>query len=114
MSYLLLFIVSLLTCCGQLSQKTAVERWKTLPEALRLRQTTLWLLLSAVLLGIAMLVWLRVLQLLPLSVAYPAISLNFVLVTICGQYVFNEPTNKRHWAGIVCIIFGISLMGYSL
>ncbi|AKJ43359.1 4-amino-4-deoxy-L-arabinose-phosphoundecaprenol flippase subunit ArnE [Pragia fontium] len=114
MSYLLLFIVSILTCCGQLSQKVAAQRWQSHPESSRLRVTLYWLFLSALLLGVAMLVWLRVLQLLPLSVAYPMISLNFVLVTLCARYVFGEPTDKQHWIGIGLIMLGIFLMSRGL
>ncbi|AWH89114.1 4-amino-4-deoxy-L-arabinose-phosphoundecaprenol flippase subunit ArnE [Limnobaculum parvum] len=114
MSYLLLLMVCVLTCCGQLCQKMAVDRWQTLPESSRLSATLYWLLSGLVLLGLAMLIWLRVLQMLPLSVAYSTISFNFVMVTLCARYIFHEPTDKQHWIGIGLIIIGIFLMSCSL
>lgn len=114
MSYLLLLLVCVLTCAGQIGQKVAAERWKTLPASVRLRPVVFWLVLSAASLGIAMFIWLRVLQQLPLSVAYPMISLNFVIVALCARYLFREPTDKQHWIGTGLILLGIFLMSRSL
>jgi undecaprenyl phosphate-alpha-L-ara4N flippase subunit ArnE len=51
-----------------------------------------------------------VLQRLPLSLAYPMLSLNFVMVTLAARWLFHEPTSARHWCGVASIMLGILLM----
>lgn len=106
---LLVLVVSVLTCAGQLCQKQAAQvSGKGAAYVLR------WLGLAVLLLGIAMLLWLRVLQLLPLSLAYPMLSLNFVLITLCARWLFHEYVDRRHWFGVLLIMSGIALMSVSL
>lgn len=106
MSYLLLIVASLLSCGGQLCQKQAAHQTR---RVLLLR----WLLLALALLGLAMLVWLRVLQQLPVSIAYPMLSMNFILVTLAARLVWRETVDKRHLLGIGLIVAGIVMMGVS-
>ncbi|MBU9829632.1 4-amino-4-deoxy-L-arabinose-phosphoundecaprenol flippase subunit ArnE [Rahnella sp. FC061912-K] len=107
--FLLVLAVSVITCAGQLCQKQAAQvSGKGVSFVLR------WLALAVVLLGIGMLLWLRVLQLLPLSLAYPMLSLNFVLITLCARWFFHEYVDTRHWCGVVLIMSGIALMSVSL
>ena len=111
MSYLLLVLVSLLTCTGQLLQKQAVDSWKARADGtLQDMLLSPWLWGAIVALGSAMLLWLLVLQHLPVSVAYPMLSLNFVFVTLAARYFFAEPTDLRHWLGIGLIMTGIVLL----
>ncbi|CAI0700533.1 MULTISPECIES: 4-amino-4-deoxy-L-arabinose-phosphoundecaprenol flippase subunit ArnE [Serratia] len=107
--YLLVIVVSLLTCGGQLCQKQAAQCWQLAP-AVRRGPTLRWLALAVLLLGLGMAVWLNVLQRLPLSLAYPTLSLNFVLVTLAARWLFKEPTTVRHWCGVGSIMLGILLM----
>ncbi len=109
MAYILVILVSLLTCAGQLCQKQAAQCWRQAADR-RLNITLRWLAAAVVLLGLGMLVWLNVLQRLPLSLAYPMLSFNFVLVTLAARWLFNEPTPPRHWCGVASIMLGILLM----
>ncbi|GAB2929410.1 4-amino-4-deoxy-L-arabinose-phosphoundecaprenol flippase subunit ArnE [Hafnia psychrotolerans] len=103
--YLLVLVVSVLTCAGQLCQKQAAQIGKgNVGSVLR------WLALAVCLLGLAMLLWLRVLQQLPLSIAYPMLSLNFVLITLSARWIFKEQIDRRHWVGVGFIMLGIALM----
>lgn len=111
--FLLVVVVSLLTCGGQLCQKQASHRWQQ-SDALRLQSTLRWLALAVVLLGLGMAVWLNVLQRLPLSLAYPMLSFNFVLVTLAARWFYHEPTTARHWCGVASIMLGILLMSVHL
>lgn len=108
MNSVLIVIASLLSCASQLCQKQATRhagvRWRT-GHLLR------WLALSLLLLGMAMLVWLRVLQQTPVSVAYPMLSLNFILVTLAARWLWREPVTLRHALGIVLIVAGIVTLG---
>ncbi|SPZ19670.1 Undecaprenyl phosphate-aminoarabinose flippase subunit ArnE [Providencia rettgeri] len=55
-------------------------------------------------------VWLKLLETMPLSIAYPMLSINFVLITLIGQFVYKEQTGLNHWLGVAAIMFGILLM----
>ncbi|TPG62652.1 4-amino-4-deoxy-L-arabinose-phosphoundecaprenol flippase subunit ArnE [Ewingella americana] len=103
--YLLVLVVSMLTCAGQLCQKQASQVEKgNVTRVLR------WLAVAICLLGFAMLLWLHVLQQLPLSIAYPMLSLNFVLITLSARWIFKEQVDRRHWIGVGFIMLGIALM----
>jgi undecaprenyl phosphate-alpha-L-ara4N flippase subunit ArnE len=103
--YFFVLVVSILTCAGQLCQKQAAQvGGDSFRPALR------WFVLAIALLGLAMLFWLRVLQQIPLSIAYPMLSLNFVLITLCARWIFKENVDRRHWMGVGFIMLGIALM----
>ncbi|MFW5388014.1 4-amino-4-deoxy-L-arabinose-phosphoundecaprenol flippase subunit ArnE [Yersinia sp. 2542 StPb PI] len=112
-NYLLLIVVSLLTCAGQLCQKQAAQCWGQSGEK-RLAPTLRWLAIAVILLGLGMVLWLRLLQHLPLSVAYPLLSFNFVLVTLAAQLFYGEKATSRHWLGVAAIMFGILLISWHL
>ncbi|WP_411569400.1 4-amino-4-deoxy-L-arabinose-phosphoundecaprenol flippase subunit ArnE [Serratia sp. UGAL515B_01] len=112
MAYLLVIMVSLLTCAGQLCQKQAAQVWQQASEH-RLVVTLRWLVLAIISLGLGMAIWLIVLQRLPLSLAYPMLSFNFVLVTLAASWLFNETTTLRHWLGVGAIVLGILLMSFN-
>jgi len=71
-----------------------------------------------VLLGLAFyalgaLAWIAVLSRLDLSVAYPFLALNFVLVTLSGRFLLGETVPPLRWLGILVIIAGILLVAKS-
>ncbi|RAU34298.1 4-amino-4-deoxy-L-arabinose-phosphoundecaprenol flippase subunit ArnE [Enterobacter sp. ECC-175] len=106
-----LILSSLLSCAGQLCQKQATRPAKA---GRRGRHLMLWLGLALLALGSGMLVWLVVLQHLPVGIAYPMLSLNFVWVTLAAKAVWHENVAPRHWLGVGLIIIGIILLGGSL
>ncbi|MGB9097141.1 4-amino-4-deoxy-L-arabinose-phosphoundecaprenol flippase subunit ArnE [Erwinia sp.] len=107
MSLLLILLASLLSCAGQLCQKQAAH------YGLRKGKSHLlfWLGLSVLMLGLAMLIWLVVLQSVPVGVAYPMLSLNFIFVVLAARWLWKEPVPFRHWIGIVLIVVGVAVMG---
>ncbi|WP_223596225.1 4-amino-4-deoxy-L-arabinose-phosphoundecaprenol flippase subunit ArnE [Pseudomonas sp. A-R-19] len=111
MSLLLLLVACLLTCLGQIAQKYAVESWRGQSSgwADKLRSPWLWLALAS--LGLGLLVWLLVLQRLEVGIAYPMLSLNFVLITLVARFVFHETIDRRHWLGVALVIGGVALLG---
>ena len=111
MSLLLVLAACLLTCLGQIAQKYAVESWRVTPSGWgkKLRSPWLWLALAA--LGAGLLVWLLVLQRLEVGVAYPMLSLNFVLITLIARFLFHEAIDCRHWMGVALVIGGVILLG---
>ncbi|MCP0683384.1 hypothetical protein KU626_23860, partial [Salmonella enterica subsp. enterica serovar Mbandaka] len=50
-----------------------------------------WLGLALICMGAAMVLWLLVLQTLPVGIAYPMLSLNFVWVTLAGRKISITP-----------------------
>ena len=114
MSLLWILLACLLTCLGQVAQKYAVESWRDQPSSLlaKLRSPWLWLALAS--LGLGLLVWLLVLQRLDVGVAYPMLSLNFVLITLIARFVFHESVDRRHWIGVAVVIAGVALLGGQL
>ncbi|WP_340617158.1 4-amino-4-deoxy-L-arabinose-phosphoundecaprenol flippase subunit ArnE [Xenorhabdus entomophaga] len=109
----LLFLVSLLTCAGQLCQKQAVICWQKKDTPHKGVSMVIWLSGAILLLGIGMIFWLRLLQFLPLSIAYPILSINFVVVTLIGQFLYQEKVGLKHWIGVFAIMLGILLMSLS-
>jgi len=110
MTVLSLLLASLLSCAGQLCQKQATRPAKS---GRRGAHITLWLGLALLTLGSGMALWLVVLQRLPVGIAYPMLSLNFVWVTLAAKFIWKEPVNWRHWAGVSLIIVGILVLGGS-
>ena len=112
MSFLLLLVVCALTCCGQLCQKQAVECWRrSPPPPTRWKKALAWLATGVAAMGLGLLVWLWVLRLLPLSVAYPMLSLNFVLMALAARWFFHERIDRGHMLGIASIMLGVALLG---
>ncbi|CAI8717339.1 4-amino-4-deoxy-L-arabinose-phosphoundecaprenol flippase subunit ArnE [Kosakonia sp. YIM B13611] len=110
-SWLWLALASLLSCAGQLCQKQAT---RPVPMAQRSKHLGLWLGLALMALGAGMALWLLVLQRIPVGVAYPMLSLNFVWVTLAARFLWREPVSLRHAFGVALIIIGIVLLGSSL
>lgn len=108
MIWLVLVLASLLSVAGQLCQKQATLR---VPTSARRRHLILWLGLALACLALAMLLWLLVLQNIPVGIAYPMLSLNFVWVTLLAWKIWREPVALRHWLGIMLIISGIFILG---
>ncbi|MEQ5183494.1 4-amino-4-deoxy-L-arabinose-phosphoundecaprenol flippase subunit ArnE [Providencia rettgeri] len=110
---LLLLLVSVLTCIGQIAQKQAVVTWQG-DKQNKAASAIRWLVLAVLMLGLGMLFWLKLLETMPLSIAYPMLSINFVLVTLIGQFVYHEQTGLNHWLGVASIMIGILLMSISV
>ena len=111
MSWFLLLTACLLTCLGQVAQKFAVESWRGVDSSWADKLRSPWLWLALVSLGAGLVVWLLVLQRLEVGIAYPMLSLNFVLITLIARFIFREPIDRRHWLGVALVIGGVVLLG---
>ncbi|UWF52090.1 4-amino-4-deoxy-L-arabinose-phosphoundecaprenol flippase subunit ArnE [Pseudomonas sp. N3-W] len=111
MSLILLLVACLLTCLGQVAQKYAVESWRGEDSSWAKKLRSPWLWLALLSLGFGLLVWLLVLQRLEVGVAYPMLSLNFVLITLVARFVFHETVDRRHWLGVALVMGGVVLLG---
>ena len=61
--------------------------------------------------GLSTVLYLSVLARLELSLAYPTVSIGYVLVIIMSRVIFKESVSPTRWfaAGIIC--FGVVLVG---
>ncbi|HHT7469120.1 TPA: 4-amino-4-deoxy-L-arabinose-phosphoundecaprenol flippase subunit ArnE [Raoultella planticola] len=110
-TWICLALASLLSCAGQLCQKQATRPSKSRRRG---RHILGWLGLALLALCGGMLLWLSVLQSIPVSVAYPMLSLNFVWVTLAAWGIWREPVARRHWVGVGLIVVGIVVLGSSV
>jgi len=62
-------------------------------------------------LGISILLYLQALSNLNLSVAYPTLSLGYVLVIIMSKICFKEPISPIRWIAVLIICAGVTLVG---
>ena len=72
-----------------------------------------WVLLGLMMYGIGALSWVVVLSRLDLSIAYPFLALNFVLVALISWLLLGESIPGLRWVGIGCICVGILLIARS-
>ncbi|WP_130833938.1 4-amino-4-deoxy-L-arabinose-phosphoundecaprenol flippase subunit ArnE [[Erwinia] mediterraneensis] len=107
MTPLLIILVSLLSSGAQLCQKQATQKAGR-------RHQRLWLGLSLILLTAGLLLWLLVLQRVDVSVAYPMLSLNFILVPLAARALWQEPIADGYWPGVMLIVIGVMLAGGAL
>lgn len=64
--------------------------------------------------GVAMLLWLLVLQRVPVSQAYPMLSLNFIFVALAGRILWRERLTLRQIFGTLLVVTGVALMASQL
>jgi undecaprenyl phosphate-alpha-L-ara4N flippase subunit ArnE len=57
-------------------------------------------------------VWVLILKKVKLSVAYPMVSLTYVLILLISRYLFSEPIAMQQVAGSVTLVAGVFLVGY--
>jgi multidrug transporter EmrE-like cation transporter len=109
----------LFTALGQIMLKWRLSLLKSLPSGfghkllflVNLIFTDPFIFFGFVFAFVASLFWLNALNKLELNVAYPMMSLSFVLVFLFSSYFFHE---KIHWlqvCGLAFILLGVSLIG---
>jgi len=117
LSYFLVVLTIAFTVYGQI-----VIKWQVLQAgALPLNSGKLWFVLklllnpwviSALLAAFAAAVcWIGAMTKLELSKAYPFMALNFILVTLFANLLFNEPVTWPRVAGLVLVVLGLVVGG---
>lgn len=72
-----------------------------------------WVLGGLALYGIGAVAWIAVLSRLDLSLAYPLLALNFVLITVSSRFFLGESIPSMRWLGILVICVGIVIVARS-
>jgi multidrug transporter EmrE-like cation transporter len=113
----LVLLAVLLTVFAQLAFRAQVGAMPGLPADMSgrlifvLKVLTSPLVMGAlVAAGVVAVCWTMALTSLPLSVAYPMLSLTFPLVVVGAHYFFGELVDWRTFAGLFLILAGITVM----
>jgi multidrug transporter EmrE-like cation transporter len=62
---------------------------------------------------ISVFVWILGLSRVPVSIAYPMLSLGYVVNAIAAHYLFGEAVSAQRWLGIGFIIVGVYVVARS-
>jgi multidrug transporter EmrE-like cation transporter len=62
---------------------------------------------------VSVVVWIIGLSRVPVSIAYPLLSLGYVVNAVAAHYLFGEAVTLQRWAGIGFIIVGVWLVARS-
>jgi len=60
--------------------------------------------------GVSLIVWIIGLSRVPVSIAYPMLSLGYIVNAIAAHYLFGEAVTVQRWLGIGFIIVGVYLV----
>ena len=60
--------------------------------------------------GFSLIVWILGLSRVPVSIAYPMLSLGYVINAIAAYYLFGEDVTVVRWLGIAFIVLGVWLV----
>jgi multidrug transporter EmrE-like cation transporter len=63
--------------------------------------------------GVSLIVWILGLSRVPVSIAYPLLSLGYVINAIGAYYLLGEALTAARWTGIGFIILGVWLVARS-
>jgi len=117
-SAILIVIAIVIACSGQVLLKTGMGQVGTFVAG-QYDQATAFVLHALynryIVAGIALyalgaIVWMIVLSRVKLSVAYPMLALNYVLIMLCSRYIFGEEISSSQWLGAGFICIGVSLV----
>ncbi|MBU0512443.1 MAG: multidrug resistance protein [Chloroflexi bacterium] len=113
-SWMLIGASILTAVMGQLSLKYGLSKGGGLVsnEVWRLFLNP-YVLAGLALYGGGALAWMGVLRRVDLSLAYPFLALNFVLVPVVAHFILNEAVPAGRWVGIAVIVGGILIVARS-
>lgn len=105
--------------CGQLAFKRGADRLPAPAPGRRLAFawalfSERWLLLGIAVYAVEFVVWIRVLALAPLGIAFPLASLNILGITLASHLILGERIGRRQFAGAVLVTAGIVLVASTL
>ncbi|MGL1893622.1 MAG: EamA family transporter [Spirochaetaceae bacterium] len=107
---LLLLLTISFTVSGQILMKKGVSLTSNLTLGGAL--TTPFILIGGFCYIAGFVVWLNVLKVLPLSIAYPSSSVSFILVIFASSMFLGEAVTLFKLIGIGCICLGVFFIGF--
>ena len=102
-------VTILLTSVSQILQKQAAIELNRANESKPLL-SNISFVCSGFFLGASLITWLLVLKHVDVSVAYPLLSLNYIVVLVMAKFFFGDKISNKHWIGVGCIIAGVTII----
>ena len=111
---LVLFIASL--CLGQMLFKKAANSIGNASGVTLLTSLAFngWFIVACLLYAFSTLVWITVLQRMPLTRAYPFVAAAFVVTPLASIMIFGERVEASYWRGALLILAGVYVTSLSL
>jgi len=75
--------------------------------------SNLWLWLGLICYGISVIVWILALSRVDVSIAYPMLSIGYIVNAVAAWHLFDEPMNIGKIVGIGIIIVGVYILARS-
>jgi len=75
--------------------------------------TNLWLWVGLICYGVSVVVWILALSRVDVSIAYPMLSIGYIVNAIAASHLFNEPLGIGKVIGIGIIIVGVYVLARS-
>jgi multidrug transporter EmrE-like cation transporter len=75
--------------------------------------TQQWFIAGAACYALSLVVWIVGLSRVPVSMAYPLLSVGYVLNALAAHYLLGEAVTLSRWMGIGLIIAGVFLVARS-
>jgi undecaprenyl phosphate-alpha-L-ara4N flippase subunit ArnE len=72
-----------------------------------------WLVAGIATYVIEFIVWIRVLALVPLGIAFPIASLNILGIALASHYFLGEAISRTQWLGAMLITAGVAIVAQS-
>ena len=119
-AFLFLLTGVLLNAAAQLLLKGGTNRMGVITLTLDNWSSTLarmasegYFVAGVVLYGVSLVVWIMGLSRVPVSIAYPMLSLGYIVNAIAAHYLFGEAVTAQRWLGIGFIVAGVFLVARS-
>jgi len=117
-NFLLLFISISLAIVGQILMKQGMMMFGKFPVTQLLVNILPmvfqpYVFLGIMCFGVSSIFWLVILSRIDLSMAYPLVSVAYVVVAIFSYFVFKENVSLIRWLGIITICLGVFLISRS-
>jgi multidrug transporter EmrE-like cation transporter len=113
-----LIISVLLAACGHLLIKHGLNSAAVPATAALLVKLQTYFLAPLVVTGLAIygmgtMLWIVAVSKRDISYLYPFTSLNYVVITLGGMWLFSEPVTTGRWLGILVVMLGVGMMHLS-
>jgi drug/metabolite transporter (DMT)-like permease len=72
-----------------------------------------WIVGGMVCYGVSLVVWIMGLSRVPVSIAYPLLSLGYVINAVMAHYLLGESVNLQRTIGIAFIVLGVFIVARS-
>jgi multidrug transporter EmrE-like cation transporter len=109
MTYLFIFISIILGAFAQLSMKYGTLK----SDGIVSMYTNPYVLLGLAFYGLSAITWIYSISKVQLSIAYPMVSLGYIIVFTLSYFLFGESVNFLRLVGLIVIVIGVIIISRS-